>query len=55
MKVIHETRYKTQLQPAPWHDKLQETMTMFQNMNHVNITSKEGFDAIMSSEANRDR
>jgi hypothetical protein len=24
-------------------------------MNHVNITSKEGFDAIMSSEANRDR
>jgi hypothetical protein len=30
-------------------------MTMFQNMNHVNITSKEGFDAIMSSEANRDR
>lgn len=55
MKVIHETKYKTQVQPAPWHDKLQETMTMFQNMNHINITSKEGFDAIMSSEANRDR
>ena len=55
MKVIHETNYKSQLQSAPWHDKLAETMTMFQNMNHVDITSKEGFDAIMASEGMRDR
>lgn len=55
MKVIHETNYKSQLQSAPWHDKLAETMTMFQNMNHIDITSKEGFDAIMASEGLRDR
>ena len=55
MKVIHETTYKSQLQSAPWHDKLAETMTMFQNMNHIDITSKEGFDAIMASEGLRDR
>lgn len=55
MKVIHETKYKSQLQAAPWHDKLAETMTLFQNMNHVDITSKEGFEAIMASEGLRDR
>lgn len=55
MKIIHETKYKSQLQSAPWHDKLDETMNLFKNMNHIDITSKEGFDAIMASEGMRDR
>lgn len=55
MKVIHESNYKSQVAHAPWHDKLEETTSMFKNMNHIDITSKEGFDAVLSSEGLRDR
>ena len=55
MKVIHAQKYEKTLAAAGWHDKLEETMVLFNNRNHADITSEEGIKAIMASEANREQ
>lgn len=54
MKIVHEENYAKTLSSASWHDKLQEASVTFNNLAHADITSQEGFSAVMSSEAMRD-
>jgi hypothetical protein len=54
MEIIRSEKYRDSLRPQPWHTKLEETKTFFEGRFHQDITSKEGFDAIMASENWRD-
>lgn len=55
MKIIHSQRYEKTAAPAAWHDKLEEAHNLFMNQAHADITSEEGFKALMASESNRDQ
>lgn len=55
MKIIHSKQYEKTLTPAGWHDKLDEAMVTFNSRNHADITSEDGFKAIMSNESSREQ
>jgi hypothetical protein len=55
MQIVRTENYRDTLRPQPWHQKLEETKALFESRYHQDITSKEGFDAVMAVEGWRDQ
>jgi hypothetical protein len=55
MTIVKNEKYRDTLQPQPWHSKLEEAKIFFESRYHQDITSQEGFNAVMSHEGWRDQ
>jgi hypothetical protein len=55
MEILRSEKYRDSLKPQTWHSKLEEAKTFFENRFHQDITSQDGFNAIMSNEGWRDQ
>jgi hypothetical protein len=55
MQIVRTEEYRDSLRPQPWHAKLDEAKSYFENRYHQDITSQEGFNSVMSSEGWRDQ
>jgi hypothetical protein len=51
MEIVRSEKYRDSLKPQPWHKTLEEAKTYFENKYHQDITSQEGFNSVMSTEA----
>jgi hypothetical protein len=54
MEIVRTENYKTNYKPQPWHEKLEEVKTLFENRYHQDITTESGFNAVMATEGWRD-
>ncbi|MDR2409341.1 MAG: hypothetical protein LBE13_14675, partial [Bacteroidales bacterium] len=54
MEILRTERYKDSYKPQPWHAKLDEVKTYFENRYHQDITTESGFNAVMATEGLKD-